>query len=207
MTRSRWVTIEDFGSTRNHFRIRAISGSPCCCFQAGVGIRSARRWRDGGEPASRYVHYSGRSRSALALVDEDRVATIHLSDEGTRLDVAALLGSLDPVATIYAAGPRHIRAVRAAAGGHPLHVERFEGPNPSRGSGARGGGTSRSGSHWWRDPPRFPTGSPSIPGWWRGRGVRALQLPGRGTCGTCRDAGSRGFGVDHRGSILTPLEN
>ena len=73
------------------------------------------------------LHYAGRSRSALALVDEIGAVTLHLSDEGTRLDVPALLGSLDPMAAIYACGPtRFIEAVETSAGGHPLHVERFE---------------------------------------------------------------------------------
>lgn len=62
------------------------------------------------------VHYSGRSRSALALVDEIGAASLHLSDDGTRLDVVALLGSLDPMTTIYACGPTRLDPHPATSG-------------------------------------------------------------------------------------------
>jgi ferredoxin-NADP reductase len=189
---------------RNHFEFAPFPGSPVLLLAAGVGITPiASMARAAAAAGIRYVlHYSGRSRSALALVDEIGVATIHLSDEGTRLDVVALLGSLDPMATIYACGPtRFIEAVEAAAGGHPLHVERFEAKALAAPvlEGDFEVELALSGETLTVPPDR------SILEVVEEAGVFVLSSCREGTCGTCETPVLEGE-VDHRDSILTPLE-
>ena len=189
---------------RNHFEFAPFPGSPVLLLAAGVGITPiASMARAAAAAGIGYVlHYSGRSRSALALVDEIGVATIHLSDEGTRLDVAALLGSLDPMATIYACGPaRFIEAVEAAAGGHPLHVERFEAKALAAPvlEGDFEVELALSGETLTVPPDR------SILEVVEEAGVFVLSSCREGTCGTCETPVLEGE-VDHRDSILTPLE-
>ncbi len=148
------------------------------------------------------LHYSGRSRSSLALVDEIGEATMHLSDQRTRLDVAELLASLDPMTTIYACGPtRFIEAIEASAGGHPLHVERFE-AKPLAAPVFEGDfevELALSGRTLTVPPER------SILEVVEEAGVFVLSSCREGTCGTC-ETPVIGGQVDHRDSILTPLE-
>lgn len=145
------------------------------------------------------LHYSGRSRSALALVDEIGAVTLHLSDEGTRWEVPALLGSLDPMATIYARGPtRFIEAVEESAGGRPLHVERFEAKaleDPVL-EGDFEVELALSGETLTAPPDR------SILEVVEQAGAFVLSSCREGTCETQVPEGT----VDHRDSILTPLE-
>jgi ferredoxin-NADP reductase len=189
---------------RNHFVFSPFPGSPVLLLAAGVGITPiASMARAAAASGIRYaLHYSGRSRSALALVDEIGPATLHLSDEGTRLDVAALVGSLDPMAAIYACGPtRFIDAVEAAAGGHPLHVEHFE-AKPLGAPVFQGNfevELALSGETLTVPPER------SILEVVEEAGVLVLSSCREGTCGTCETPVIAGE-VDHRDSILTPLE-
>ena len=189
---------------RNHFEFLPCAGSPVLLLAAGVGITPiASMARAAAAAGMRYaLHYAGRSRSALALVDEIGAVTLHLSDEGTRLDVPALLRSLDPMATIYACGPtRFIEAVEASAGGHPLHVERFEAK--ALGAPVLEGDfkveLALSGETLTVPPDR------SILEVVEEAGVFVLSSCREGTCGTCETQVLEGT-VDHRDSILTPLE-
>ncbi len=91
------------------------------------------------------LHYCGRSRAAMAYVDElferhgERLR-LHLSDEGTRADFTALLATPDPHARIYACGPqRLLQSIEQACAGWPadaLRVEHFHTaqgqPDPAR---------------------------------------------------------------------------
>ena len=189
---------------RNHFEFAPFPGSPVLLLAAGVGITPiASMARAAAAAGIRYdLHYSGRSRSALALVDEIGAATLHLSDAGTRLDLAALLGSLDPMATIYACGPtRFIEAVETLAGGHPLHVERFEAKALAAPVfvGDFEVELALSGETLAVPPDR------SILEVVEEAGVFILSSCREGTCGTCETPVLEGE-VDHRDSILTPLE-
>jgi len=189
---------------RNHFEFAPFPGSPVLLLAAGVGITPiVSMARVAATAGIRYaVHYCGRSRSALALVDEIGAATLHLSDEGTRLDVAALIGSLDPMTTIYACGPtRFIEAVEASAGGHPLYIERFEAKPlaPPVFEGDFEVELAMSGTTLTVPPHR------SILEMAEEAGVFVLSSCREGTCGTCETPVLEGE-VDHRDSILTPLE-
>ncbi|MGE0798383.1 MAG: cytochrome P450/oxidoreductase [Lautropia sp.] len=121
---------------RNHFRLDE-SAPRLLLIAGGIGITPisamARRARELGRDYQ--LHYSGRSRAAMALLDEltalhrERLH-VHASDEGRRVDLAALLGQPQPGTKIYACGPaRLLDALRAAVDHWPedtLQVEHFE---------------------------------------------------------------------------------
>ncbi|KQP12788.1 cytochrome P450/oxidoreductase [Pseudorhodoferax sp. Leaf267] len=121
---------------RNHFRLD--EAAPALVFVAGgIGITPiaamARRARALGIPYQ--LHYSGRRRAAMAFVEElvalhgDRLR-LHITEEGGRHDLAALLRQPVPGTQVYACGPlRMVQALEAATAHWPedaLHVEHFE---------------------------------------------------------------------------------
>ena len=99
--------------------------SPSCCRQATSA--SIHSFIPHQPPCRlrRRMRRPGASRSCVSrLAGVDRCGS---TSRSRRLDVAALIGSLDPMTTIYACGPaRFVEAVEASAGGHPLHIEHFE---------------------------------------------------------------------------------
>jgi len=122
---------------RNHFRLD--EGCRQAIFIAGgIGITPisamARRARELG--IDYQLHYSGRSRSAMALLDElaalhgDRLR-VYAGDEGARNDFAALLAGADADTQVYACGPvRMLDALQAGCASLPedaLRIEHFHG--------------------------------------------------------------------------------
>lgn len=97
---------------RNHFRLDE-SASKLILIAGGIGITPisamARRARELGLDYE--LHYSGRSRACMALADElaslhgDRLH-LHVKDEGTRADYAALLAEPRAGTQVYACGPQ-----------------------------------------------------------------------------------------------------
>ncbi len=97
---------------RNHFRMDE-SASKLILIAGGIGITPisamARRARELGLDYE--LHYSGRSRGCMALADElaalhgDRLH-LHVKDEGSRADYAALLAEPRPGTQVYACGPQ-----------------------------------------------------------------------------------------------------
>ncbi len=121
---------------RNHFRLD--EGARRLIFIAGgIGITPiaamARRARELG--LDYQLHYCGRNHSALAFVPElaalhgERLK-LHVSEEGSRLDLGALLAQPEAGAQVYACGPlRMLDALEAACAHWPedaLRVEHFE---------------------------------------------------------------------------------
>lgn len=120
---------------RNHFRFD--EGARKLVFVAGgIGITPvmamARRAKALGKD---YVlHYCGRSRRTMAFVSELQALhgerlQLHASDEGCRLDVAALLAKPEVGTQVYACGPERLLAALQDAAAHwpedTLHVEHF----------------------------------------------------------------------------------
>ena len=121
---------------RNHFRLDE-EAAKIVFIAGGIGITPiaamARRARERG--IDYQLHYCGRSRAALALVDELQALHgerlhLHLGAEGTRLDLPALLARPEPGTRVYACGPlRMLQALESACAHWPddtLRVEHFE---------------------------------------------------------------------------------
>jgi ferredoxin-NADP reductase len=121
---------------RNHFHLDE-SAKKVIFIAGGIGITpvSAMARRGKALGIDYALHYSGRSRASLALVDElaelhgERLV-VYAGDEGRRNDLAALLATPEPGTQIYACGPvRMLSALEAHCAAWPedaLHVEHFE---------------------------------------------------------------------------------
>lgn len=119
---------------RNHFRLDETA-KKLVLIAGGIGITPisamARRARTLGIDYE--VHYSGRSRASMTLVDEMRALhgerlVLHVSEEGARNDFAAL--AVDARTQVYACGPaRMLDALAEASASWPedaLKIEHFE---------------------------------------------------------------------------------
>lgn len=189
---------------RNHFAFAPVAGTPYLFLAAGIGITPIAAMVAAARAAGVdfEVRYAGRSRDAMALLEMVPEASLHVSDEGSRMDLPALIAALDPATAIYCCGPAHfIEAVEGAAGSHPLHVERFE----ARDLGAPVYAEpfevdlALSGETLTVPPDR------SILEVVEEAGVFVLSSCHEGTCGTCETPVLEGE-VEHRDSILTPGE-
>lgn len=121
---------------RNHFRLDEAAGK-LILIAGGIGITPvsamARRAKALGMDYA--LHYSGRSRASMALLDElialhgDRLH-VYAKDEGRRNDFASLLGQPEADTQIYACGPAHmLAALQVHCAGWPgdaLRIEHFE---------------------------------------------------------------------------------
>lgn len=153
------------------------------------------------------LDYSGRTRGHMAFLDElaaygDKVR-VHASDEGDRLDVAAITPA--PGELVFACGPRRmIDALDAAAAGwapETLHVERFEARE-----------LTEPVLHQSFEVELLLSGTTvevtedqSVLDAVEAAGVFVLSSCREGTCGTCETVVVEGE-VDHRDSILSPGE-
>jgi ferredoxin-NADP reductase len=192
---------------RNHFHF-STGDAPLVFLAAGIGITPLVAMADAAAAAGvDYVlHYSGRSRETMALVEELADAhqgrvVIHPSDSA-RLDLTELAATVDPAAEVYCCGPAHyIEAVELAFAGHRLHVERFEAKALTEPvfSGEFEVELALTGVTVTVPPSR------SILDVAEEAGAFVLSSCQEGTCGTCETPVLEGE-VDHRDSILTPDE-
>lgn len=121
---------------RNHFRLDE-SLKKAVFIAGGIGITpvSAMARRAKALGMDYELHYSGRSRTSMAFVDElaalhgERLH-VHAADEGRRNDLQALLAQPVPGAQVYACGPlRMLEALESCCAAWPegaLRVEHFE---------------------------------------------------------------------------------
>ncbi len=182
----------------NHFAFRPVAGKRYLFLAAGIGITPIASMLLAAEAAGvEYeFHYSGRTRDAMLSFEGE----LHISDEGTRLDLEAVLAATD--AEVYCCGPAHfIEAVEAAAGAHRLHVERFEAKElaPPVWDGPFEVEFELSGETLEVPPEK------SILEVAEEAGIFVLSSCREGTCGTCETNVVEGE-IDHRDSILTPGE-
>lgn len=189
---------------QNHFAFTPAVGTSYLFLAAGIGITAISSMVASARAAgvSFELHYSGRTRSAMALLDEFPKATLHISDEGSRVDLDSLFSGLPAGIVVYCCGPAHfIDTVTSLAGEHSLHVERFE--------------AKQLGEPVWPGDSKVElelsgetltvTPGRSILEVVEEAGVFVLSSCRQGTCGTCETPVISGE-VDHRDSILTPAE-
>lgn len=193
---------------RNHFEFSPDKGTRYLFIAGGIGITPiASMVASAATAGVEYrLEYAGRSRSTMALTsletDHPGRVTIHAADEGQRLDLDALFADLPPFTTTFCCGPaRLIEAVEAAAVGRQLKVERFEPKELGAPVLAEPFEVelAYSGLELTVPPER------SILEVVEEAGVLVLSSCKEGTCGTCETRVMDGS-VDHRDSILTPLE-
>ena len=194
---------------RNHFEFEPRRGTSYVFVAGGIGVTPISAMaRAAARAGVEYViHYAGRSRASLALLDElfelhgDRLH-VHAADEGDRLDVDALFAGMAAFTTTYCCGPeRLVSAVEAAGAGRQVVVERFEPKEvgePVRHESFEVE-LAASGLTVTVPPDR------SVLDVVEEAGVLVLSSCREGTCGTCETPVLEGE-VDHRDSILTPDE-
>lgn len=158
------------------------------------------------------LHYSVRTRAEVAYWDEiargpwaDR-ATLHVSDEGTRADLAGLLGSYEPGWHVYTCGPdRYMNSVLQAAENAGFeedeqHLEYFSVPDaPTRENHPFTLRLARSG----RDVP--VAADQSATDALAAAGVHVPVKCSDGLCGVCQ-CKVLGGAVDHRDYVLAAAE-
>ena len=157
------------------------------------------------------LHYAGRARARMALLDRlhaDHASRLRLyvQSEGQRLNLPALLASLDPATRVFACGPeRLLEELEQLSVAWPegvLHLERFHARAPALGSLA-----AQSFEVELKDSQlRVQVAADQTL-------LQALQAAGldvpcdcnEGLCGTCEVAVLAGE-VDHRDQVLSPSE-
>lgn len=194
---------------RNHFEFQPVHGTSYVLVAGGIGVTAISAMAAAAARAgvAYDVHYAGRSRQAMALVDElvaehGDALTLYPGDEGLRLDLDGLFAGMKPFTTTFCCGPaRMIEAIEAAAAGRQLVVERFE----PKAVGAPVLAApfevelALTGVTVTVPPDR------SILDVAEEAGALVLSSCREGTCGTCETVVVEGE-VDHRDSILTPDE-
>jgi len=194
---------------RNHFEFEPRRGTSYVFVAGGVGITpiSAMARAAAAAGLDYVLHYAGRSRSTMALIDElaalhgERLV-LHVADEGGRLDVEALFAALAPFTTTYCCGPeRLVAAVEAAGAGRQVVVERFEAKAVGEPVRHESFEVELAGSGLTVTVPPDRSVLDVV----EEAGVLVLSSCREGTCGTCETTVLEGE-VDHRDSILTPDE-
>lgn len=190
---------------RNHFEFTPERGTNYVFIAGGIGITpiSAMMQSAAAAGVSHSLHYAGRSRSTMALLESlPGEVTAYPADEGLRLDLAALFASLPPFTTTFCCGPaRLIEAVEAAARGRQLRVERFEPKELGEPLLAEPFEVELAYSGLELTVPPSRTILDVV----EEAGVLVLSSCREGTCGTCETRVMFGE-IDHRDSILTPDE-
>jgi ferredoxin-NADP reductase len=194
---------------RNHFEFSPDRGTAYRFIAGGIGITPiSSMMRAAALAGVEYsLDYAGRARSTMALLDElleghpDRV-TVHAADEGARLDLSGVFESLRPFTTTFCCGPaRLIEAVEIAGRGRQLKVERFEPKELGAPVLSEPFEVELAFSGISLEVPPEVSVLDAI----EDAGVLVLSSCREGTCGTCETRVMDGV-VDHRDSILTPLE-
>ncbi|WP_238366993.1 cytochrome P450/oxidoreductase [Mesobacterium pallidum] len=173
----------------------------------GIGITPILAMADRlaalGKPFA--LHYAGRSRVRMALLGRAKAlgAVLHVSNDGGRCDLAALVAGRSPGAQVYACGPgRMIEALEALdLPEGALHVERFEAaPRPA-------GATDEAFRVALADSGlelEVPAGR-SLLDVVQAAGIDLACDCREGICGSCEVAVLEGT-PDHRDAVLTKAE-
>ena len=195
---------------KNHFKLND-SADDYVLIAGGIGITPmiamADRLKQSGKPYKLYYCSASRGRMALlnrAITDHD--ASIHVSDEGTRLDLGDMLRAPASELQIYACGPaRMLEELETLGSDWPdgtLHIERF-----SVGSSVLDPENERAflvelvDSGLEIEVPQDQTLLDAL-------GAAGIDVPcdcNEGLCGTCEVAVLSGD-IDHRDHVLSTSE-
>lgn len=201
---------------RNHFGFDSAAATRALFIAGGIGITPIRAMIAEAEAAgiAWELVYAGRSRSTMAFVEElsalygDRVR-VFASDEGNRVDVAAILAVPRLDTAVYCCGPvRLMDAVEIAIDGQgsiwprgALHLERFEPKHVDTPDHDSEFEVELELSGVTLTVPADRTILDVV----EEAGVLVLSSCREGTCGTCETPVISGE-VDHRDSVLTADE-
>jgi len=197
---------------RNHFRLDEGAGG-YRLVAGGIGITPilamADRLKALGRPYR--LHYCGADRAAMTFLDRVRrdhgaALSLHVSDEGSRMDLAAELADIGAGEQVYACGPeRMLDALQELARGWPdgtLHVEYFTSAesalDPAR-------------EHAFElvladsDLTVAVAADQTVYDALRSAGIDIQTDCGEGLCGTCEARVIEGE-IDHRDRVLTKAE-
>lgn len=196
------------GGPRNHFGFDP--DRPAVFVAGGIGITPIRAMIAAADTAGTpwELHYAGRTRDRMAFADElvvahpDRVA-LAVADDGTRIDVAALL-AVPRDAVVYCCGPRRLMdAVETAAAHWPagsVRVERFESA-----ADIDAPGESFEVELTLTGVTVTVPSDRTLLEVAEDAGAFVLSSCREGTCGTCETLVLDGA-IDHRDTVLSPAE-
>ncbi len=197
---------------RNHFRFDEAAPR-AILIAGGIGITPLMTMASRAQALGidYELHYSGRSRAAMAYADalqaqHGQRLRLYVSDEGKRADIGTLLAMPDSGAVIYACGPqRLLQAVGQACAGWPagaLRIEHFH---------AAAGKLDPSNEHAFevelRDSGLVLQVAPdqTLLEALRRANIDVQSDCGEGLCGSCEVAVIDGA-VDHRDLVLSRAE-
>jgi len=197
---------------RNHFRFDE-SARRAIFIAGGIGITPivamARRAKELGIDYE--LHYSGRSRTTMAYLDDllrlhgERLH-VHARDEGGRNDFAALLGTPVPGTQIYACGPvRMLEALENCCASWPEDALRIEHFHSNRGT------LDPTKEHAFEVELKDSGITVKVPAdqtllaALRGANIDVQSDCGEGLCGSCEVRVLSGQ-IDHRDVVLTRSE-
>lgn len=197
---------------RNHFRLDEGAGH-YVLVAGGIGITPILAMADRLKALGRSydLHYSGRARDSMALLDRverdhSAALTLYPSDEGQRADLAGIVAAMPEGAQIYACGPdRLIDALAELAVDLPegsFHFEHFS---------ARSTILDPENEHPFEAELRDSGLTLTVPpdrtllDVLRGAGIDMPSDCEEGLCGTCEATVLEGE-VEHRDTVLTKSE-
>lgn len=189
------------------------SGTHAVLIAGGIGITPILAMADRlkAQGRSYALHYAGRSRSRMAMLarvqrDHGEALQLHVSEEGSRMDLAAILAAVSAETRVYTCGPnRLIAALEGLSAQWPegvLRVEHFS---------AEASALDPSQEHAFVAVLRDSNLEVTVPA--DQTLLQTLQAAGvdvscdcnEGLCGTCEVAVLQGQ-VDHRDKVLTSAE-
>lgn len=200
---------------RNHFRLEPTRTGRLLLIAGGIGITPIKAMAQLAQAHGMdyELHYCCRTRAHAAYLPELQQRHgarlhLHVSDEGTRCDLARLLGRPDPATHIYACGPQRLLTAleqtvdQAGWRADALHVEHFANDTPKLDP-----------AHEHAFDIELPNAGlvlhvpadQTVLEVLRANNIDVQSDCEEGLCGTC-EVGVLAGDVDHRDSVLNPGE-
>ena len=193
----------------NHFRLEEDAPHHIL-IAGGIGITPILAMADrlGALGRDFTLHYAGRSRDRMAHLDraEGQGARLHISDDGGRADLAALVADAPPGSFIAACGPaRLLDALDALVAARPDLTLRFEHFASDESAADLASGAPFQVVCVDSDLTLDVPADRSLLQVLRGAGLDVPSDCEEGLCGSCEIAVAEGQ-IDHRDRVLTAGE-